>query len=253
MPSATCLHDGGYPQIATLGVSGLLVQFGDTLSEPVNRAALALRARLEKESWDGIEETSTSLLSVFVRFDPLHVTHANLRRQLETLLQDQDWYAAALPTGRRHWHVPCSFGGTDGPQLGEAADLAHQDAAAAVADIAAHPVQVLTIGFAPGQPYMGSLPAAWDIPRQTSLTAKVPEGALVVAIRQLIIFAADAPTGWRHIGQTAFRCFRSEADDPFALRPGDQVSFDPVTAETLGAIRTSDTSGNGGATMEMLS
>jgi inhibitor of KinA len=253
MPSATSQHDGGYPQIATLGVSGLLVQFGDTLSEPVNRAALALRAQLEKESWDGIEETSTSLSSVFVRFDPLHVTHANLRRQLETLLQDQDWYAAALPTGRRHWHVPCSFGGTDGPQLGEAADLAHQDAVAAVADIAAHPVQVLTIGFAPGQPYMGSLPAAWDIPRQTSLTAKVPEGALVVAIRQLIIFAADAPTGWRHIGQTAFRCFRPEADDPFALRPGDQVSFDPVTAETLGAIRASDTSGNGGATMEMLS
>jgi inhibitor of KinA len=253
MPSATSQHDGGYPQIATLGVSGLLVQFSDTLSEPVNRAALALRARLEKESWDGIEETSTSLSSVFVRVDPLHVTQANLRRQLETLLQDQDWYAAALPTGRRHWHVPCSFGGTDGPQLGEAADLAHQDAAAAVADIAAHPVQVLTIGFAPGQPYMGSLPAAWDIPRQTSLTAKVPEGALVVAVRQLIIFAADAPTGWRHIGQTAFRCFRPEADDPFALRPGDQVSFDPVPAETLGAIRASDTSGNGGATMEMLS
>lgn len=252
MPSATPQHNGQYPQIATLGVSGLLVQFGDELSEPVNRAALALRAHLEKESWKGIEEMSTSLSSVFVRFDPLHIDHVTLRHRLEGLLQRQDWYAAGLPTGRRHWYIPCSFGGRDGPQLGEAAALADQDEAAAIADIAAHPVQVLTIGFAPGQPYMGSLPLAWDIPRQTGLTLKVPEGALVVAIRQLIIFAADAPTGWRHIGQTAFRCFRSEAHDPFALRPGDLVSFDPVSAEVLRTIRENDISGNGGAKMELL-
>lgn len=252
MPSAMPPHNGDFPQIATLGVSGLLVQFGDTLTEPVNRAALALRAHLERESWDGVEETSTSLSSVFVRFDPFHVDHANLRRRLEDLLRDRDWYGVELPKGRRHWHIPCSFGGTDGPQLGEAGELANLSEAAAIADIAAHPVQVLTIGFAPGQPYMGSLPEAWDIPRMTGLTAKVPEGALVVAIRQLIIFAAEAPTGWRHIGQTAFRCFRPETDDPFALRPGDQVSFQPVTSEALAALRTKDPTGNGGARMELL-
>ncbi|MEP2027742.1 MAG: allophanate hydrolase subunit 1 [Paracoccaceae bacterium] len=253
MPNSTSLHEGQFPRIANLGVSGLLVQFGDTLSEPVNRAALALRAHLEKESWDGVEETSTSLSSVFVRFDPLHLSHASLRQRLEGLLRDQDWYAANLPTGRRHWHIPCSFGGSDGPQLGEAAALAGHSEPESIADIEAHPVQVLTIGFAPGQPYMGSLPVEWDIPRQTGLTAKVPEGALVVAIRQLIIFASDAPTGWRHIGQTAFRCYRPEAGDPFALRPGDLVSFYPISPDELSAIRFNNPSGDGGAKMELLS
>jgi len=244
--------DPAFPRIATLGVSGVLVQFGDTPGEPINRAALALRARLERESWDGIEETSTSLASVFVRFDPLHLTHAELEARLHGLLDEQDWYAAHLPTGRRRWHIPCAFGGTSGPQLHEAAALAGHDDAAAMENLASQTVQVLTIGFAPGQPYMGSLSPEWDIPRQTGLTAKVPEGALVIAIRQLIIFAADAPTGWRHIGQTAFRCFRPEAEAPFALHPGDQVSFDPVSAETLAAIRTQDTSGNGGAKVEAI-
>ncbi len=239
--------DPGYPRIASLGVTAMLVQFGAGMSEAANRAALALRARLERDGWDGVEETSTALVSVFVRFDPLHLKHETLVQKLQALLDEQDWYAAPLPTGRRHFHIPCVFGGDTGPQLDEAAQLAGLDAGAAIADLAAQTLQVLTIGFAPGQPYMGSLTPDWDIPRQTGLTAKVPEGALVVAIRQLIIFAADAPTGWRHIGQTAFRCFRPEQDQPFALRPGDQVTFDPVDADTMTAIRAKDQSGDGGA------
>ena len=239
--------DTGYPRIASLGVTAMLVQFGAGMSEAANRAALALRARLEREGWDGVEETSTALVSVFVRFDPLHLKHETLEQKLQSLLGEQDWYSAPLPTGRRHFHIPCVFGAEKGPQLEEAAALAGLDGAAAIDDLAAQTVQVLTIGFAPGQPYMGSLTTNWDIPRQTGLTAKVPEGALVVAIRQLIIFAADAPTGWRHIGQTAFRCFRPEQDQPFALRPGDQVTFDPVDQATMTAIRAKDETGDGGA------
>ena len=35
-------------------------------------------------------------------------------------------------------------------------------------------VRVTALGFAPGQPYLGELPEAWDIPRQQALTPKVP-------------------------------------------------------------------------------
>ena len=108
------MPDAGFPNIATMGLSGLLIQFGDSLSEPVNRAALALRAHLEREGWDGVEETSTSLTSVFVRFDPLHLRHADLRERLAKLIAQVDWYAADLPAGRRRWHIPCAFGGTSG-------------------------------------------------------------------------------------------------------------------------------------------
>lgn len=247
-----CPPDTGFPRIANLGLSGLLVQFGDTLSEPANRAALALRARLEQEGWDGVEETSTSLTSVFVRFDPLHLGHACLKAKLEALLQEHDWYRADLPAGRRHWIIPCAFGGSSGPQLDEAAALAGYNAAEAVANIAAQTVQVLTIGFAPGQPYMGSLSPEWDIARQTELTPKVDAGALVVAIRQLIIFTAPTPTGWRQIGQTAFRCFRPETDSPFALRLGDKVSFEPVSTDRIAKLRENDSSGNGGAHFKVL-
>ena len=120
----------------------------------------------------------------------------------------------------------------------------------AVASISEARVRVQTIGFAPGQPYLGQLPEAWDIPRQSQLTDKVPVGALVVAVRQLVLFSVTTPTGWRHIGQTGFKLFRPDSDTPFVLRPGDEVQFDPVDAETFARMEADGP--DGGATSEVM-
>ena len=61
----------------------------------------------------------------------------------------------------------------------------------------------------------------------------MPQGALVAAVRQVCLFAKDTPTGWRHVGQSAFRCFRPDAAEPFLLTPGDEVQFAAVTQAEL--------------------
>ncbi|MCG6904666.1 MAG: allophanate hydrolase subunit 1 [Rhodobacter sp.] len=241
-----------FPVIRDVGLTGKLVSFADSFSESANRAALAFRAALATQDWPGVQETATSLTSVFLRFDPLALSHAALDSHLGDLLARADWFAAPLPTGRTLWRIPTVLGGLHGPQFADAAQAAGRDPEQARADIATARVRVLTIGFAPGQPYMGQLPPAWDIPRMTTLNPQVPGASLVVAIRQLIIFAGPAPTGWRHIGQTAFRCFRPKADTPFALTPGDEVTFHEITPEELADIAATDETGDGGATREAL-
>ena len=77
-------------------------------------------------------------------------------------------------------------------------------------------------------------------------------GALTIAIRQFVLFSVSAPTGWRHIGQTAFRAFRQESDIPCPLRPGDELRFSSVTPDDLAHIEKHDASGDGGATIEAL-
>ncbi|KMW57659.1 Allophanate hydrolase 2 subunit 1 [Candidatus Rhodobacter oscarellae] len=241
-----------FPAIHDLGLCAKLVTFADGLSEAANRAALALRAAVEAEGWTGVEETSISLASTVIRFDPLALPHAELEARLAALLAGRDWYAAPLPTGRTLWRIPVALGGAHGPQWEEAASLAGRDPEAARAEILSSRTRVLTLGFAPGQPYMGELPPNWDIPRMTELNPQVPGASLVVAIRQLIIFAGPAPTGWRHIGQTAFQCFRPGAAAPIALAPGDEVTWREVSAEELAEIQAEDRSGDGGATREAL-
>lgn len=239
-----------FPVIRTAGVTGMLVSFDDRLSEPANRAALSFAAAVKAQGWDGIEDVSSSLISVCLNFDPLHLPHADLQAKLEQLLQSQDWYASDLPNGRRLWRIPAVFGTDLAPQLEEAATAAGMSADEAVASLTTARTRVQAIGFAPGQPYLGQLPEAWDIPRQSQLTKDIPQGALVVAIRQLVLFAVQAQTGWRQVGQTAVKLYQPRAADPFMLRPGDEVMFHAISREELQNMQTDPM---GGATSEVLS
>lgn len=241
-----------WPQIRTVGLNGVLITFAGAMSEPANRAALAFRAAVDAQDWPEVTETSTSLVSTFLEVDLATTPLDAMKERLSDLLKSRDWLAQALPAGRKLWHVPTVYGTNLGPQLEEAAEVAGVDPDTAIQQISTSRVRVLTIGFAPGQPYMGELSETWNIPRQQGLTKSVPPGALVIAIRQLIVFTNSAPTGWRHIGQTAFSTFRPEAEHPFTLSPGDELTFPAVTPAEFAQINAKDTSGLGGATHEAL-
>ncbi|MCG3269313.1 allophanate hydrolase subunit 1 [Yoonia sp. I 8.24] len=231
------------PEICPLGVDGVLVRFARTLSEAANTRAIAFATRLKSAKLTGVVEVASSLTSVKVGFDPVLITRDALVQTLSERLTQQE----VTDSGpRRLWQIPVAFGPDHAPQLAEAAALAGVTPDQAVAEITAQRLRVIALGFAPGQPYLGMLPPHWDIARQSKLTAQMPNGALVVAVRQLIIFAADAPTGWRHIGQSAFRVYQPDTPDPFAFQPGDAVQFCAVgDAELMSLKDRSDT--NGGA------
>lgn len=241
-----------FPVVRTVGLSGVLVTFAEAMTGPANRAALAFRAVVDAEGLPEVRETSMSLVSVYVVADLVTVDANALIDKLRVLLDQQDWYAAPLPKGRTLWHIPTVYGTDLAPQLEEAATVAGLDPDEAIRQLSTTRVRVLTIGFAPGQPYLGELDEVWNIPRQQGLTKSVPAGALVVAIRQLVVFTNATPTGWRHVGQTAFRTFRKTTAHPFALTPGDELVFPQVSRDKLEEIIAKDTSGNGGAEQEAI-
>ena len=224
-----------WPRIAPAGVDGMVVTFAPRLSEPANRAALALRGAIEAARWPEVHETAVSLVSTYLRLDPL-ADPSGLEERLRRLVGARDWMAEPLPGERRLIRIPTCYDGDHAPQLDEAAEMAGLTRAQAVEALASAPLRVLTIGFAPGQPYIGELPSEWDIPRLRQLTPRVKAGALTVAIRQLVLFAVAAQTGWRQVGQTAARLFDPAAAQPFLLRPGDAVAFPPVDADRLAAL-----------------
>jgi inhibitor of KinA len=241
-----------FPKIQNVGLAGILISFADTMSEPANRAALSLRAAVEEAGWPEVTETSTSLVSTFLQIDLVAVPRETMLARISDLLESRDWYGSDLPSGRTLWHIPTVYGTDLAPQLEEAAELAGLDPDAAIKELSGCRVRVLTIGFAPGQPYLGELPKNWDIPRQQALTKSVPSGALIVAIRQFVLFTNASPTGWRHIGQTAFKTFRPASDTPFALSPGDELCFPSVSRAEMEKIMAQDDAGMGGAETEVL-
>lgn len=240
------------PTIRSVGLNGLLVTFGDRASDETNRAAIAFRAEVDALGWPEIAESSSTLVSAFFRVDLAEHGFQGLKDRLNEILATQDWSATPLPPNRTLWTIPAVFGGPRAPQLAEAAEAADLTVAAAEAALTSTRLRVLTLGFAPGQPYLGTLDAAWDIPRQVGLSPNVPAGALVAAVRQVCLFTKDTPTGWRHVGQSAFVCFRPRSDTPFPLTAGDEVQFTAITAEELSRIEAHNTDGSGGAWREMI-
>ena len=240
-----------YPKIARVGLRGVVVTFGETMSDRANLAAIAFRAAVDAAGWAEVEETASTLVSTFLSVDLAIVPYDDIVARLEALLAARDWYCAALPAGRRLWTLPMCFDPDVAPQLENAARAAEVSMTDAVRQLSQARTRVITLGFAPGQPYLGLLPKTWDIPRQSDLTPKVPTGALVIAIRQFVLFATSAPTGWRHVGQTAFRPFDPHRDVPVALSPGDEVRFATITASELTQFEK-ECDSMGGAESEML-
>lgn len=238
------------PKIARVGLRGVLITFADGLSDRANLAAIAFHVAVDQQGWDEITETASTLVSTFVAVDLTVTPYDLIHAKLTALLETRDWYAADLPPGRKRWTLPMCFDHAVAPQFDAAAQAASLTSAEALQQISAARTRVITLGFAPGQPYLGMLPPAWDIPRQTDLTPKVPIGALVVAICQLVIFATSAPTGWHHVGQTPFRPFDPDRETPVALSPGDEIRFATITPAELQDLEAGDSWG--GAVWEVL-
>ncbi|WP_108813729.1 5-oxoprolinase subunit B family protein [Loktanella sp. Alg231-35] len=236
------------PEICPLGVDGILVRFARNLNDTANARALAFRDQVEAADIAGVTEVAPSLVSVRIGFDPSATDRNAVTTAILTLLAEP--MSGDTPP-RRLWRIPACFSPDHAAQLAEAAQLAGCTVDQAIAEITTQQVRVMAIGFAPGQPYLGLLPDHWNIPRQSALTDTLPQGALICAVRQLIIWAAEAPTGWRHIGQTAFRVYLPETKQPFALQPGDVVQFAAVSDTDFATIQRDGTT-NGGARCEVL-
>lgn len=228
--------DQTLPAILPLGADALVVRFSLTPDLAANAAAQVFAGEVAAGDTGGITEIVPSLASVMLRFDPERVTRAALSARMSRLLQGRDWRQCALPAPSRRWVIPAAFGGAHGPQLEDAAAAAGISVKQALRELAEARLRVLAIGFAPGQPFLGLLPAHWDFPRLSELTPQVPAGALVAAVRQIVLFANPSATGWRQVGQTTFRPFRPESAEPFPLRAGDEVVFEALDHTAFAAL-----------------
>ena len=185
---------------------------------------MAFAAEIEAADWPEVREVAPALTSVAVFFDALAIAPEEMRERLLNCLALRDWTAMSAPVGKL-WRVPVSFDEEHAVHISEVADLVGVSPSQAIAELCAESLRVLALGFAPGQPYLGRLPVQWNIPRQTGLTRAVAEGAVVVAVRQAIIFATSAPTGWRQVGWTGFRPFEKRDGGALHFVPGDRVHF----------------------------
>lgn len=237
------------PKAIPSGPDAVLLRFSLQPDPQAMAAAQQLIADLESAPPTYAVEIAPGLVSVLVRIDPALGQRDVALKDLQARARRIMTQPLSLPDPSRRWTIPVAFGQESGPQLNQVAEQVGCSPEAAVNQICSTDLRVLAIGYAPGQPYLGLLPDAWDLPRLSELTPNVPAGAVVVAVRQVVMFGAASATGWQHVGQSAFRSFDPRRTEPMPLRTGDAVTFSPVSAAEITALKGDDL---GGAKLEVL-
>lgn len=207
--------------------------------EPLGDQALLITCHDEPAAWQLANQSRTlappwlidvvaAYASVALYFDPLQIDWSSAAAQVRAWPSS----STALPVGRL-WTVPCCY------ELG-------LDTQAVCAHLKLTPRElaefhqatlftVYAIGFSPGFPYLGYLPASLQgMPRMAQPRTRVEPGSIGLAGTQSGIYPLPTPGGWHLIGRTPCRIVDVEADD-YPLRVGDQVRFAAIDRDAFAA------------------
>ncbi len=237
----------GEPRFIDAGECALVVEFGNAIEPDINDRVLALDAALCGVALDGIEEVVPTYRSVLIHFDPLVATRDALAARVRDLLVDPP----RRRLGRRIIFPAC-YDAEFGVDLAEVAFALSLSEAEVVRLHAAGRYRVYMHGFAPGMPYLGGLPEALRLARRLTPRAAVPADSLLIAAGQATIASLEMPSGWHIIGRTPEHIFVPEREQPFLLRTGDEVGFEPVDAVAFAALAARATAGEPVARVEAM-
>lgn len=213
--------------------SALVIEFGSAIDRKTSDRVVALAETLTSASLPGATEIVATFRSLSVNYDSLLTTGHELEQAIRTLVKK----SGALSQVRRLWDIPVCYDPSYAPDIAEVA----KTVGLAVAEVAALHVgtqyHVYMIGFVPGYPYMGDLPAKLRLPRRLDPRTRVPPGSLAIATSMTAVYPYESPGGWHLIGTSPVRFFDPDSAKGALLEPGDAVKFRSVTPAEFSRIR----------------
>lgn len=213
------------PVFRPMGDRSLLVELGETISPEVNRRVQELMRQLEQSHLPGVREFAPGYRSLLVVFDPRAISPAVLQTCIAKVAAQSGSFG--LPQAKLVT-IPVFYGGDFGPDLEWVSGHLGISAEEVIRLHTETVYRVYMIGFTPGYPYMGELPAALAIPRRSTPRTRVPKGSVGIAQRQTGIYPVESPGGWQIIGWTPIELFDPDRQLPSLLEMGDRVKFEAV-------------------------
>lgn len=225
-----------------LGDAAVVVALGSGIDAAGLPQVRALTAALERDRPAGVVDIVPAYATVTVFYEPgrlagigetPHDRVCRLITERARLLETEAKKHFAKPA--RTVEIPVCYGGEFGPDLEEVARHSGMEPATVVQAHQAAEYLVHAMGFAPGFPYLGGLPAKLSVPRRATPRPAVPAGSVGIGGAQTGIYPLATPGGWQIIGRTPLALFRPGATEPALLRVGDGVKFRAITPGELAA------------------
>ncbi len=208
----------------------MIVEFGDIIDRHILEQVAALEqtvAQLHVEGQlPGLIETVPTFRSLAIIVDPLTTSPSIVRKCIENAPST----GKAHTPDTRHWSLPVSYGGNDGPDIESLSESIGLEPAEIITRHHQVTYSVYMLGFLPGYAFMGDIDHSLRQPRRRQPRTRVPEGSVAIANQLTAVYPWESPGGWHLLGYCPVPLFDNTASVPALLAPGDKVSFRPVTA-----------------------
>ena len=217
--------------IFPLGDSALTIDFGNIISEDINKKVLRLFHHLRSISDETIIDLVPAYSSLTVYYDvaffhdPGQTAFESMADILEQLLRKS---SDLKEQKSNYFEIPVCYGkkfGMDMEHLSRTNDLSCTEI---VKLHTSKTYKVFMLGFLPGFTYMGEVDHRIAIARKETPVKLFP-GAVGIAGKQTGIYPFECPGGWQIIGRTPVKVFNKEEKKPVLFQPGDEVKFYSIT------------------------
>lgn len=220
-----------FPTIIPLSAESLTIEFGNEISEKINKIAVNFSHFITQNAFEGFIESVPAYASVTVFYDfykvrkyfsesktAFQIVESILKEFIKKSLQN-------LENVSRTVEIPANFDEKYAPDLKFVAEMNNLSIADVIEIFTSQIYRVFMIGFLPGFAYMGKLDERIAAPRKKTPRLEVPQGSIGIAGRQTGIYPLQSPGGWQIIGRTKIEMFDLNRSDPCYLQVGDTVKF----------------------------
>lgn len=217
------------PRVHPLADSGILFTFGDEINIDLSHRIGQLVALLDAHPLLGIIDLVPSYTTLVAMLDPHAADPFDIAETICGFWDEIKDLPSIETASAREIVVPVAYGGIHGPDLNDVAAHAELSTDEVVRRHAGDHYLIGALGFAPGFSYLIGLPPELATPRRATPRTSVPAGSVGIGGSQTGVYALPTPGGWSLIGQTPLRLFRPERTEPFLIRAGDRMRFEPIS------------------------
>ncbi|AKL94786.1 allophanate hydrolase subunit 1 [Clostridium aceticum] len=213
--------------IYAAGDNGLIIEFGQCISEEINREIRSFLYYLEihTNKFEEIVEIIPTYTTLFILYNPLVSTYQELVDKLSHA--KEEIFQTEIPEPHVI-HIPVLYGKEYGPDLAAVAQHNDLSVEEVIAIHSSRPYLIYMIGFTPGFPYLGGMSEKIATPRLKVPRQKISAGSVGIAGKQTGIYPIDSPGGWQVIGRTPAKLFDPSREPAVLLKVGDYLVFEAI-------------------------
>jgi inhibitor of KinA len=230
-------------KISSLGETALIVDFGNTIDESINKLVHSLFYQLQNDPIPGMIEAVPGYSSLTIYYDIPFIRNI-LNKQITAF----EWVSESLKkfipkenieTGDPQIliRVPVCYEIEYAPDLSFIATQNEISNGEVIYLHTSTTYHIYMLGFLPGFAYMGMVDEKISSSRKQK-PVFVEAGSIGIAGKQTGIYPFRSQGGWQIIGRTPLKLFDKEKINPVLFKAGDKVQFYSITKDEFEDIKS---------------